>query len=230
MPRNRVNDIVSRDLGPYRSPREVLRTAAGAPTTTVSTWEFPVFTSNSTTPTAGSGVSGPATDVVSQVTQLTRQLTELRAAQESSLTGLSANTQAVAQNTATKATVASSMSAGTAAETFLGGLGLSPILSGLFSLFGGNSTQVSPLVPFTLPSNISYQGAQVTGPGSQIAPVDYAQNGQPRTTSQPQGGQVNIQITAMDSKSFLDHSDDIAQAVRKAILNSNSLNDAINNI
>jgi hypothetical protein len=31
----------------------------------------------------------------------------------------------------------------------------------------------------------------------------------------------------MDSQSFLDHSDDIAMAVKQAILNSSSLNDVI---
>jgi hypothetical protein len=31
----------------------------------------------------------------------------------------------------------------------------------------------------------------------------------------------------MDSKSFLDHSDEIAQAVREAMLSSHSLNDVI---
>jgi len=31
----------------------------------------------------------------------------------------------------------------------------------------------------------------------------------------------------MDSKSFLDHSDEIAQAVREAMLGSHSLNDVI---
>jgi hypothetical protein len=34
----------------------------------------------------------------------------------------------------------------------------------------------------------------------------------------------------MDSQSFLDHSNEIAQAVRAAMLNSNSINDVVNNL
>jgi hypothetical protein len=34
----------------------------------------------------------------------------------------------------------------------------------------------------------------------------------------------------MDSQSFLDHSDDIAQAVRQAMLNMNSINDVVTNL
>ncbi len=34
----------------------------------------------------------------------------------------------------------------------------------------------------------------------------------------------------MDSRSFLDHSDDIAQAVRQAMLNMNSLNDVVTSL
>jgi hypothetical protein len=37
-------------------------------------------------------------------------------------------------------------------------------------------------------------------------------------------------VNAMDSQSFLDHSDDIAMAVKQAILNSSSLNDVISDL
>ena len=39
--------------------------------------------------------------------------------------------------------------------------------------------------------------------------------------------QITVQVQAMDSRSFLDHSDEIAAAVRTALLSSNSLNDVI---
>ena len=44
------------------------------------------------------------------------------------------------------------------------------------------------------------------------------------------GPQVTIQVQAMDSRSFLDHSAEIAQAVREAMLNMHSLNDVVNDI
>jgi len=42
--------------------------------------------------------------------------------------------------------------------------------------------------------------------------------------------QVTVNVQAMDSRSFLDHSQDIAQAVREAILNMHSLNDVISDL
>ena len=41
---------------------------------------------------------------------------------------------------------------------------------------------------------------------------------------------ITIQVQAMDSRSFLDHSTEIAQAVREAMLNMHSLNDVVNDI
>ena len=42
--------------------------------------------------------------------------------------------------------------------------------------------------------------------------------------------QITIQVQAMDSRSFLDHRDEIAQAVREAMLNSHSLNDVVSEL
>jgi hypothetical protein len=39
--------------------------------------------------------------------------------------------------------------------------------------------------------------------------------------------QVTVQVNAMDSRSFLDNSDQIARAVREAILNSRALADVV---
>jgi hypothetical protein len=46
-------------------------------------------------------------------------------------------------------------------------------------------------------------------------------------SSGAQGQSILVQVQAMDSQSFMDHSQDIAQAVRQAMLNLNSLNDVI---
>jgi hypothetical protein len=42
--------------------------------------------------------------------------------------------------------------------------------------------------------------------------------------------QINVNIQAMDTQSFLDHSDEIAQAVRQAMLSLNSINDVMNDV
>jgi hypothetical protein len=41
------------------------------------------------------------------------------------------------------------------------------------------------------------------------------------------GHQVHIHVSALDTQSFLDRSSHVAQAVKTAILQSNSLNDVI---
>jgi hypothetical protein len=46
-------------------------------------------------------------------------------------------------------------------------------------------------------------------------------------TGAPQTQTIQVNIQAMDSQSFLDRQDDIARAVREAMLHSNSLNDVV---
>jgi hypothetical protein len=46
----------------------------------------------------------------------------------------------------------------------------------------------------------------------------------------PQLPPITVQVQAMDSRSFMDHSQDIAKAVRDAMLNMHSLNDVISDL
>ena len=105
---------------------------------------------------------------------------------------------------------------------------MSPIVSGLLSLFGGGgSSTTAAATPFQLPASVQTQAGLTGGSNGQIVPVDYSQSGQPRAQGASSSPQINIQVSAMDSKSFLDHSDEIAQAVREAMLSAHSLNDVI---
>ncbi len=52
-------------------------------------------------------------------------------------------------------------------------------------------------------------------------------NSSTSASSTQQGQSILVQVQAMDSQSFMDHSNDIAQAVRQAMLNSHSVNDVI---
>lgn len=159
-----------------------------------------------------------------QMSSLVEQITGLNSTEQSAINAIQGNTQAVTQSTSTKGSGTSTASqVGGAAESLFGGA-LSPILSGILSLFGGGSSAPSTqMTPFMLPSPVQYQ-AGLTSSGS-IAPVSNAQGGQPR--AQSSSTQVTVQVSAMDSQSFLDHSDDIANAVKTALLNSNSLGDVI---
>jgi hypothetical protein len=117
-------------------------------------------------------------------------------------------------------------------EVLGGGLGLSPLLMGIASLFGGGSDNSvpAPLTKFALPPSIQANGGVSEGGGQAFA-VDNPQGGLPRAALA--GGQVSaaaqitVQVQAMDSKSFLDHSGDIAMAVRQAMLESSVLNDVV---
>ena len=144
-----------------------------------------------------------------------------------------ANTDALAQETA----VRSKSSGGGAADVvstvsqFLGGgLSLMPLVSMFSSLFGGGeSQQPAPLVPYSLPPALHLETT------SNYQDWMYGDNGLPRAVStQPAAAntapQITVQVQAMDSQSFLDHSDEIAQAVRQAMLNMNSINDVVTDL
>ncbi len=173
-------------------------------------------------------------DVTEQLTSLTTQISSLTSIQQSQISALQDNTQAIAQNTSTKSSGGSSV-AGTvesAASSFLGGglSSLSPLIGGILSLFGGGGQTQAVPSPFMLPQPAqSVSGLTASAPG-QVVPASYGDTGQPRAQSASTSPQVTIQVNAMDSQSFLDHSDDIANAVKQAILNSSSLNDVISSL
>jgi hypothetical protein len=184
----------------------------------------------------GSGLTeGSNSDITGQLTSLTTQITSLSSIQQSQITALQDNTQAVTQNTTSKGTGGSSVgnTVASAASSFLGGglSSLSPLIGGLLSLFGGGGGQTLAVPsPFMLPAPVQSQAGLTASAPGQVTPVSYGATGQPRAASGGGSAQVTIQVNAMDSQSFLDHSDDIANAVKQAILNSNSLNDVISGL
>jgi hypothetical protein len=174
------------------------------------------------------------------VTDLTRQLTGVGSVSQVLSETVAGNTQAVAQNTVAQGAKSLVGEIGKTATSVLGGaLGLSPLISGIVSLFGGGKAEPPPpLVRFALPPAVKLEGSVS---GGRIAGVDYDQSGNPRAFSSPDasatpsaGGpapaQITVQVQAMDSQSFLDHSNDIARAVRDAMLNMHSLNDVVSDL
>jgi len=116
------------------------------------------------------------------------------------------------------------------------GLGIVPLIGGLLGLFGGggDSAPAAP-VKYAMPAPIDFAGADV---GSGIASMDFDQMGMPRAIGETKASApaaapqqtITVNVQAMDARSFLDRSSDIAAAVRDAILNSNAINDAISEI
>jgi len=180
----------------------------------------------------GGLLQAPVKDITEQITELARQTSTLNSTQLTQVGATQDNTQAVTNNTTTKSGSSAASNIGNIASGLFGGaLSFAPIISGLLSLFGGGSkSTAAPAATFTLPPPVQYQAGITDGSNGQVVPVDYGQNGQPRAQAPALAPQINIQVNAMDSQSFLDHSDEIAQAVREAMLSSHSLNDVISDL
>jgi hypothetical protein len=120
------------------------------------------------------------------------------------------------------------------------GFGLAPLISGLVGLFGGGDAPApAPLVKYAMPASIDFQAIESQ---RQLSGLDYDQTGTARSYAQPaaSGGtsvagngaapQITVNVQAMDARSFLDRSSDIALAVRDAMLNLNAINDVVNEL
>jgi hypothetical protein len=111
---------------------------------------------------------------------------------------------------------------------------LGPIIGGILGLFGGGKPDPPPRLPtYSLPPAIQLEAGYTGSSSSYGSPelVDHNQNGLPRVIQADRGAQqITVQVQAFDSRSFLDHSEEIARAVREAVLNSHSLNDIVNEI
>ncbi len=156
-------------------------------------------------------------------------LTTLTAAQN---TNVRQNTDALVQNTVSKASSGSTVAS--ASKSILGTLGaglfLSPLISGVVKLFGGSKKEEpAPLVPLTRTAPTGFEAALGSG-RTGFANFDYDQQGLPRTSNPPPSQNVTIQINALDSRSIMDRSDDIARALREAMLHSHSINDVIGEV
>jgi hypothetical protein len=171
------------------------------------------------------------------VATIASQLEQLRPLAQQQAESTAENTQAVAQNTVSQAQGDVASAAGniakTAAKTLGGALSLVPLVSALVGLFKKDKPEPPALQTYTLPPSIQFQGAVLAGGSQGIAAMDYGQDGLPRAVSPStpySGPSVTVQVQAMDSRSFMDHSDEIARAVREALLNAHSLGDVMSEL
>jgi hypothetical protein len=141
-----------------------------------------------------------------------------------------------------------------ASTVLKGGFGLVPLVSELLGLFGGGgaSSAPAPLVKYAMPAKADFEAADTQ---SGLSNSDLDQWGTPRayaaapatgngtanngsangssTAQSSTGGaapQITVNVQAMDARSFLDRSSDIAAAVRDAMLNLSSINDVVNDL
>ena len=110
--------------------------------------------------------------------------------------------------------------------------GVGPIVTGLMKLFGSSEPEPLPaLEKFQAPSSVSveagFSGVAGVRRCSICAGRTPGDGGRYRSLQQRRAPTIQVNIQAMDSQSFLDRQDDIARAVREAMLHSNSLNDVV---
>ncbi len=155
-----------------------------------------------------------------QLALITQQLDLLRVVQQAQADAVAENTKALSQSSAASKVgdVAKS-----AATSFLGGFGLSPIVSGLLKLFGGGggaAAEPPALVKYTPPASMQVSAGLS---GGVLTEAGYGAGDRVRALAP----NVTVQVQAMDTQSFLDRSDDIARAVRQAMLESHAINDVV---
>jgi hypothetical protein len=180
-------------------------------------------------PSISEGASSDEGNLSQALSAAGQQISQLQAAYQQQSNLITENTQALQSNTSAKS--GSGSSAGSVASSLFGGaLGfLSPIISGIASLFGGGSSTPQPLPIYTPPSPVSIGGVVQATPvasqtsGGSTASAAPANNSSPTNFSP----QITVNVSAMDSQSFMDRSNDIASAVREAMLNMHPINDVV---
>src|SRR5580698_3382290 len=136
-----------------------------------------------------------------QLSQLVEQLQQFQSVSQTETETVLANTEAVTQNTAQLGTSGPSTASkvGSTLEDTLGiGLGLSPLITGLLSLFdgGGGSSQAAAPMPFALPPSVAVN-AGVAEPASTSGGVSAQPAALPQSP-QASGTQITVQVQAMD--------------------------------
>jgi hypothetical protein len=156
-------------------------------------------------------------------------------------------------STSTESSTASKIES--AVSTYYEGGGLISLIPKLIGLFSGGPSAPPVLEKYAMPSSISFESAD-TGSGLSASDFDQmgtprlygsaadspdASSGGAAANSSAggQGGgtsgsggnatapQISVTVQTMDAQSFLDNSDQIAQAVRGAMLNLSSINDVV---
>ncbi len=179
-------------------------------------------TSPVSSPTASDAVAAATSKVGEQLTLITQQLDLLRIVQQAQADAVTENTKALGESVASRVGLAAASAAGGIGSSILAGFGLSPIIGGLLKLFGGGgSSNDVPAAPikYAAPAPVQVSAGLSAG---QLSQSDYGSGDRARALPQ-----ITVQVNAMDSRSFLDRSDDIARAVRQAMLESHAINDVV---
>jgi hypothetical protein len=111
-----------------------------------------------------------------------------------------------------------------------GGFGLASLGLRFAGLFRRDRQEPEELTPFALPESLSIEAANTRNILGGFPQIDRGQRGEIRTLRPEMSAgptRVVVNVSAMDSQSFLDRSNDIARAVREAMIHMHPLNDVI---
>jgi hypothetical protein len=165
---------------------------------------------------------------------LAAQVAELRVAVASQRERLDENTKATQENTSARLRELAEAGRGLLSELRgrnSAGLGLlaSPLAGTLVRLFRRGESNEPPAPPlFSAPPPLRLEASLPVPDAAGLRQVVTGQGGELRVVpAQGTPPPVTIQVQAMDSRSFLDHGDQIARAVREALLNMHPLQDVV---
>ena len=179
-------------------------------------------------PTIDVGASSNSGDLSNSLSQAGQQIAQLQSAYQQQVNLIAENTQAIQSNTSAQAGHSSGGAIGHVASSLFGGaLGfLSPLVSGIASLLGGGSATPAALPIYTPPSPVSINAVVSAPPPQSSAAASSVSPSSPAGRQAP-APQITVNVNAMDSQSFMDRSNDIASAVRAAMLNMHPINDVV---
>src|ERR1017187_2879415 len=190
-----------------------------------------------------SNAAGSQAEALEPITSASDELAESLQGVTQQMSGTSPQDSAETSSNAPQSAASEALSiATTVLESWLGVI---PLVTGLIGLFSGGDSTPAPLTKYAMPDKIDFEGADT---GSGTSDMDYDQMGAPRTydasVASPAGtapaapgsspaastSPIAGNAPAMDSQWFMDHSSDIAQAVRNAMLNMSSINDVVSDL
>ena len=194
------------------------------------------------------GNSAPANDFnqfASLFSQLLRVLGVLQTVHIANTAATTANTAATIQNSTAAAGFGTGGAAGGSGGLlgkllggFSRGLSLASLGFGLLNLFRGPQKSPLDLKPFQSPTSLSLEVANTDNILRGLPRFDFSADGTPRpidaaASSAVAGAagqspvQVTVNVSAMDSRSFLDNAPVLAQAVREAMLHMHPINQLV---
>ena len=127
----------------------------------------------------------------------------------------------------------SSKGGGGILSSLTGGFGLASVGLRIAGLFGSRKKEPEPLLPFELPPSIALERANSDNILARLPRVVRGNRNEVRAVAQDSvsaAPQIVVNVSAMDSQSFLDRSGDIALAVRDAMLHMHPVNDLVGEV